>query len=72
MAKLAASAIYIIFDNKLLLFQRDDIPEIPYPGTWDLVGGMQEQDETPEQALRREIKEEVTYVPRNINYLGKW
>ena len=52
----------IIFFNDLrqiLLFLRDDIPDIPYPNMWDIPGGHVEDFETPEQCIVREIKEEM-------------
>jgi 8-oxo-dGTP diphosphatase len=52
----------IIFENEkgeLLLYLRDNKPGIPFPGHWDLIGGHVEEGETPEQALIREVKEEL-------------
>lgn len=46
-------------DNRLIIYLRDDKPEIPFPNHWDLIGGHVEAGETPEQALVREIKEEI-------------
>jgi 8-oxo-dGTP diphosphatase len=46
-------------DRRLVIYLRDDNPEIPFPNHWDLLGGHLEDGETPEQALVREIKEEI-------------
>lgn len=52
----------IIFYNKkseILLFLRDDKNNIPYPNTWDLLGGHLEAGESPEECIIREMKEEL-------------
>lgn len=46
----------IIKNGKLLLLKRK---EEPFLGKWDLPGGYMNQDETPEKALIREVKEEL-------------
>lgn len=45
--------------GELLLYKRDNKPDIPFPGHWDLIGGHVEDGETPEKALVREVKEEL-------------
>jgi 8-oxo-dGTP diphosphatase len=52
----------IIFENdnkEILLYLRDNKPGIPFPDHWDLIGGHIEEGETPEEALVREVKEEL-------------
>ena len=43
----------------LLVIRRDDRPDIPYPGRWDLPGGGREGGESPEDCVLRETREEV-------------
>lgn len=45
--------------GEFLLYLRDNKPTIPFPDHWDLIGGHVEEGETPEQALIREVKEEL-------------
>ena len=46
----------IIKDGKILLLRRS---EEPFKGQWDLPGGYMNAGELPEEALRREVKEEL-------------
>jgi 8-oxo-dGTP diphosphatase len=54
-----AGIILINSKDQILLILRDNVPTIPYPNTWDLPGGHLEEGETPEQAIRREMIEEL-------------
>jgi 8-oxo-dGTP diphosphatase len=52
-AKIAA-----ILGDALLVYARDDISEIPFPGMLDLPGGGREGSETPAECVTRELFEE--------------
>ena len=47
-------------DDKLIIYLRDDKPEISFPNHWDLFGGIMEEGESPEQCLLREAQEELS------------
>lgn len=55
----AAAAIIVFEDGRYLLQLRDQKPGIFFPGHWGLFGGATDPGESPEDAVRREIKEEL-------------
>jgi 8-oxo-dGTP diphosphatase len=71
MKKIAA----IILENdkrELLLYLRDNKPGIPFPNHWDLIGGHLEDGETPEEALVREVKEELDIDLKEYTFYKKY
>lgn len=66
-----ALAIIHMHDN-FLLQHRDDEQEIAYPDQWSLFGGEIEINETPWQALQRELEEELEWRPKQGNFLFHW
>jgi 8-oxo-dGTP diphosphatase len=44
---------------QVLLFRRDDKSTIPFPNHLDILGGTVEEGETPEEAIVREMAEEL-------------
>lgn len=60
-------AIAILHQGDRFLMQlRDDIPSIRLPGHWAFFGGHLEPGESPDVAMRRELEEEIGYVPPNL------
>ncbi len=65
----------IILENdagEFLLYLRDNKPGIPFPGYWDLIGGHIEEGETPEEALVREVKEELDIELKEYTFYKKY
>ena len=61
---LAIVAVAILYqEDRYLLQLRDNIPNIVYPDHWGFFGGHLEAGESPEEALMRELSEEIGYQP---------
>src|SRR5712691_13080106 len=56
------NAIPINAEGEILLQRRDDRPDLSYPGCWTTFGGKVEDGETPDEAIRRELLEEIELV----------
>lgn len=65
-SKPTASAL-VIRDGKVLLVER---AIEPYKGWWDVPGGFTEDGEHPEEAVRRELREETGLEIRILGLLG--
>jgi 8-oxo-dGTP diphosphatase len=59
MKRKGTSIIFVNDKRQILLFLRDDKPGLPYRNMWDIPGGHVEDEETPEQCIVREMKEEM-------------
>lgn len=59
----------IVMHGGYLCQLRDDKPDIEWPGYWGLFGGHIDRDETPLEAIRRELQEELAWVPRKLTQL---
>jgi 8-oxo-dGTP diphosphatase len=69
MKRLGASIIFVNDKKQVLLFLRDDKPDLPYPNMWDVPGGHVEPDETPEECIVREMKEEMDINLKDFSLL---
>lgn len=63
----ASMAILIVEDGGYVMQLRDDIPHIWYPDHWGLFGGGIEPGESPEDALIREVYEELTLTVKTFS-----
>lgn len=57
----AAVALLVLEDGRYVMQLRDDIPNIFYPGHWGCFGGAVDPGESPLQALKRELVEELEF-----------
>ena len=64
----SAHAVLLLCD-KYILQLRDNKPTIAAPGEWSLFGGMKKTSETPLEAIKREIQEELLIQPAEFHYL---
>jgi len=55
-------ALLVNEEGKLLLQQRDERPCL-FPLHWSLLGGAVEEGEAPDEAMLRELEEEISFAP---------
>ncbi len=63
------SKVMMLNNNHVLLQLRDNGPNIAYPNTWTLFGGRIKDKESPENALKRELNEELGLELTHFNKL---
>ncbi|MEL6939366.1 MAG: NUDIX domain-containing protein [Cyanobacteria bacterium J06598_1] len=54
-------------EGRFLMQLRDDFPHIIYPGIWGFFGGHIEPGESADVGVRRELQEELGYVPPQLS-----
>ncbi len=65
--KQVAKILLVNKEGKLLLHHRSSDAKID-PDTWSFFGGKVEQHETPEQAIIREVKEEIDFNLHDFSF----
>ncbi|MCZ2208043.1 NUDIX domain-containing protein, partial [Cylindrospermopsis raciborskii] len=69
----AVKALIYRNDGSMLLQQRDSNPDLPLPNTWTWFGGLVELGEELENALERELIEELGCLPGKVEEeLFRW
>ena len=58
--------ILINSEKEILLLHRENKQGIDVPNKWSFVGGALDDEETPEESIIRETKEEIEYNIKNI------
>ena len=59
-------------NGKILMHLRDNKPIIPFPNCWCIIGRAREQNETPFQAITREVKEEIGVEVKDVIFVEKF
>jgi 8-oxo-dGTP diphosphatase len=59
-------------EQQFLMQLRDNIPTIVYPGHWAFFGGHLDPGESPDAAVRRELLEEIGYLPPGVRHFRSY
>lgn len=65
-----ATLCYVKQDGKTLMVFRNKKPNDIHEGKWNGLGGKFEAGETPEECVRREVREEAGYIIQNPRLHG--
>jgi 8-oxo-dGTP diphosphatase len=71
MKRKGSSIIFVNDKKQILLFLRDNIPDIAYPNMWDVPGGHIEKFENPEKCIVREMREEMNLTLDEFELFSK-
>lgn len=63
-------AVLPYIGNRVLLQLRDFKEGIVFPGHWGLFSGSMEEGESPQEAMRRELYEELMLKPKQLEFLS--
>lgn len=70
----ATGVILVNKKGEILMQHRDTKPDILWPNTWAIPGGLVEQGEHPKSGAIRELQEETGYLVKNpkLFFKGNW
>ena len=68
----AAVALIVQHDGRYLMQLRSQTPGIFYPGHWGLFGGAVDDGESADQALLRELREELGLEFEDVQYFTEF
>lgn len=66
----SAAAILCAPDRRYVLQHRENIRGIDYPDAWCLFGGSIDPGEMPFDAIKRELNEEIGFIPASLEYFS--
>jgi len=69
---ISVSAVIIRREDDRVFIGKRALNKEYSPGKWETIGGSVEKGETPEEALAREVKEEVGAKIKNLRYYGDY
>lgn len=58
--------------HQVLLVLRDQKSSIPFPNTWNLLGGFRSENESPQMAIHREMLEEIEIDIGEVYFFRKY
>lgn len=68
----AAAAILRLDDGRYVMQLRDSRPDIWYPEHWGCFGGAVDASESPEDAISRELVEELEILPNKLTRVAQF
>ena len=67
--EIQSSHVILLVSGNYVLQLRDNKPTIAAAGQWSLFGGMKGNNETPLEAIKREVREELLITPSEFRFL---